>query len=94
MRLSQQGNKLNSDTASMSIMEVKGGLTNRLTFGFRCLPSYGNDLRRQYNTILADIAESDLLSSIVSQICHRPIQVGKLDPNLAPDIRQANYSLS
>jgi hypothetical protein len=61
---------------------------------FRCLPNYGNDLRRQYNTILAEIAESDLLSSIVSQICHRPIQVGKLDPNLSGDIRQANYALS
>jgi hypothetical protein len=61
---------------------------------FRCLPNYGNDLRRQYNTILADIAESDLLSSIVSQICRRVIQIGKLDPNLAQDIRQTNYALS
>lgn len=61
---------------------------------FRCLPNYGNDLRRQYNTILADIAESDLLTSIVSQICRRVIQIGKLDPNLSGDIRQANYALS
>jgi hypothetical protein len=61
---------------------------------FRCLPNYGNDLRRQYNELLAEIAESDLLSDIVSQICHRPIQAGKLDPSLAKDIRQSNYALS
>jgi len=61
---------------------------------FRCLPNYGNDLRRQYNTILAEIAESDMLSSIVSQICKRPIQAGKLDPHLAHDVREANYALS
>lgn len=61
---------------------------------FRCLPNYGNDLRRQYNTILAEIAESNLLGSIVSQICKRPIQASKLDPNLAQDIREANYALS
>lgn len=61
---------------------------------FRCLPNYGNDLRRQYNLLLAKIAESDLLSSIISQICHRPILAGKLDPNLAQDIYEANYALS
>lgn len=61
---------------------------------FRCLPNYGNDLRRQYNNLLAAIAESDMLSDIVSQICHRPIAAGKLDPSLAQDIRQSNYALS
>lgn len=61
---------------------------------FRCLPNYGNDLRRQYNNLLAEIAESDLLSFLMSQICHRHIQVGKLDPDLAKDIRETNYALS
>lgn len=60
---------------------------------FRCLPNYGNDLRRQYNDILAEIAESDMLSSVISQICNRKIQAGKLDPTLGRDIRAANYAL-
>lgn len=61
---------------------------------FRCLPNYGNDLRRQYNNVLAEIAESNLLSYLVSQILGRKIQVKKLDPNLGKDIRETNYSLS
>jgi hypothetical protein len=61
---------------------------------FRCLPNYGNDLRWQYNNLLALLAESDLLSFVVSQICHRPIQADKLDPSLPIDIRQSNYALS
>lgn len=61
---------------------------------FRCLPNHGNDLRRQYNNLLAEIAESDMLSYLISQICKRPIQAGKLDPTLGKDIREANYALS
>ena len=61
---------------------------------FRCLPNYGNDLRRQYNNLLAEIAESNLLSFIVSQICRRSIQVNKLDPSIVQDIRYTNYALS
>jgi hypothetical protein len=61
---------------------------------FRCLPNYGNDLRRQYNNILAEIAESDMLSFIVSQILNRIVPVTKLDPTLARDIRNTNYALS
>jgi hypothetical protein len=61
---------------------------------FRVLPNYGNDLRRQYNNLLAEIAESSLLGYLVSQICRRPVTANKLDPSLANDIRQANYALS
>jgi hypothetical protein len=49
---------------------------------FRVLPNYGNDLRRQYNLLLSQMAESNLLSSIVSQITGRKIQADKLDPSL------------
>jgi hypothetical protein len=61
---------------------------------FRCLPNYGNDLRRQYNILLAQIAGSSLLGDIVSQIVGRPIVTGKLDPSMVSDIFDTNYALS
>ena len=58
------------------------------------LPSYGNDLRRQYNRLLAEVAQSDLLSFLVSQIVKRRITVSKIDPDMFGDILETNYSLS
>ena len=60
---------------------------------FRVLPNYGDELRRQYNTQLQEIASSELLSYLVSQIIKRPIQIGKLDPTLHQDIAAANYAV-
>ena len=79
---------------SMQTMGVKGRLTTCLTIGFRVLPNYGNDLRRQYNQLLAEVAKSELLSFLVSQIVKRRISVTKIDPKLHEDILEANYSLS
>lgn len=61
---------------------------------FRCHPNYGNDLRKQYNVILAMIARSDLLSYIVSQIMGRTVSIGKADPDLWKDVLETNYALS
>lgn len=61
---------------------------------FRCLPHYGNDLRRQYNLQLHLIAKSDLLSSLLSQITGQQIHINKLDPTLAYDILETDYALS
>jgi hypothetical protein len=60
---------------------------------FRCLPNYGNDLRRQYNRILADLSKSTLLADLLTQITGRPIQVNKYS-DLSEEILNANYSLS
>lgn len=60
---------------------------------FRCLPAYANDLRRQYNQILSDIAGSNILSFIVSQIAGRKINVQKMG-DLSEYILNSNYSLS
>ncbi len=60
---------------------------------FRCLPNYGNDLRRQYNQILSEIAGSNLLSYLASQITGTTVSVNKMG-NLAPHILQADYTLS
>jgi hypothetical protein len=61
---------------------------------FRVLPNYGNDLRKQYNIILSNIAKSDMLSYILSQIIGHKIKVAKHDPNLWKDILDSNYALS
>lgn len=61
---------------------------------FRCLPQYGNDLRWQYNILLAMIAESELLSYLIGQLVGEPVQIGKLDPTLYLDILETNYALS
>ena len=61
---------------------------------FRCLPNYGNDLRRQYNILLASIAKSDLLSFLLSQITGRIVKIGKLDDKMYLDVLEANYALS
>jgi hypothetical protein len=61
---------------------------------FRCLPNYGNDLRRQYNQLLSEVAKSELLSFLISQMLHRIVPVSKLDPSLWKDILNTNYALS
>ena len=79
---------------SMRIMEREGKFTTCLTTGFRCLPNYANDMRKQYTLQLELIAKSNLLSSIVSQIIGRDVEIGKLDPNLHKEVAQSNYALS
>jgi hypothetical protein len=60
---------------------------------FRCHPNYGNDMRRQYNQVMSDLARSDMLSFLVSQITGTPTPVTKLGC-IADDILQADYALS
>lgn len=61
---------------------------------FRCLPNYGNDLRKQYNILLSGIAKSRLLSFLLTQITGRKMEVGKLDHGLWKDVLDTNYALS
>lgn len=61
---------------------------------FRCLPNYGNDLRKQYNILLSEVAKSNMLSFLISQLMNRIVPVSKLDPDLWKEILEANYSLS
>ena len=60
---------------------------------FRCHPNYGNDLRKQYNQILSELAKSDILSFIVSQILDSKHTVNKIG-DLSAAILETNYSLS
>lgn len=61
---------------------------------FRCHPNYGNDLRRQYNRILADICDSNLLRYIASQVADQTIQARKVGIIPREVILNANYTLS
>lgn len=60
---------------------------------FRVHPNYGNDLRRQYNRILYDLAKSDILADMAHQITgvYRPVNKHS---DFAQDILVANYALS
>lgn len=60
---------------------------------FRCLPNYATDMRRQYNRQLYEIARSELLSSIFTQLLGHPAKIGKMDPTLKDDILESNYSI-
>lgn len=61
---------------------------------FRCLPTYGNDLRYQYMLQLHLIAKSRMLSDLLSQLMGHEVQIDPLDPTLADDILHAEYALS
>lgn len=61
---------------------------------FRCLPNYANDMRRQYNRQLYEIARSKLLTYIFKQLLGHDIDdLGKMDPNLHLDILESNYAI-
>lgn len=61
---------------------------------FRCHPNYGNDLRRQYNTILADLCDSTVLRFIASQVAEQDIKARKVGKIPREVILNANYTLS
>lgn len=61
---------------------------------FKCHANNMNTLRLQYKNILADIAESNLLDDILSQLYRVTGTFPKKSKNLAFKIRQSNYALS
>jgi hypothetical protein len=61
---------------------------------FKFHANYGNDVREQYKTILADLADSNVLSAIAGQITGKPMPVTKLSNKLSVLIHQSEYALS
>lgn len=61
---------------------------------FKFHANYGNDVREQYINILAELADSEILSSIATQVAGKQINVTKLSNNLSTYIRQSEYPLS
>lgn len=60
---------------------------------FKCHPNNMNHLRQQYINIFAELAESNILSDILSQIHGVKGVFPKLSTNLAEKIRGSNYAL-
>lgn len=61
---------------------------------FKCHPNHMNHLRQQYINIFAELAESNILSDILSQIHGCKGSFPKLSTDLADKIRGSNYALS
>ena len=61
---------------------------------FHASPNNMNQVRQNYNDILAEIAKSNLLSKILRQLTGVRITFPKLSHTLGSKIRKANYSLS
>lgn len=61
---------------------------------FKCGPNHMNHLRQQYINVLAELAESNLLDAILSQLHGVQGHFTKLSSNLGSLIRGSNYALS
>lgn len=61
---------------------------------FKCHPNNMNHLRKQYNNILADLAESNVLDDILSQLFKVKGQYQKLSDDLGDYIRESNYAIN
>lgn len=61
---------------------------------FKCHPNHMNHLRQQYINIMAELAESDVLSDILTQIHGHSGKWIKKSQNLSEKIRMSNYALS
>lgn len=60
---------------------------------FKFHPTYGNDVRNQYKQILSELAASDILPSIASEITGRPITVNKVSHTLPAQILASEYAI-
>ncbi len=61
---------------------------------FRVLPSYGNDIRKQYNHLLAMITKSDMLQFLMSQYLEKEVNLSLGNDDMWKTVAQANYALS
>lgn len=61
---------------------------------FKVHPNNANHLRQQYINIFAEIADSNLLDDLLSQVHGMPGHFQKLSTDLSTKIRGSNYALS
>lgn len=61
---------------------------------YKCHPLYMNYVREYYAEVMAQIADSTMLSAMASQISGKQVPVVKLSNDLSKYIRQSEYMLS
>lgn len=61
---------------------------------FKAHPNNINWVRWQYKEILADIADSNVLDDLLSQIFGMPVQFNRMSFNLGDQIREGEYGLT
>ncbi len=90
-----------SDTHIMQLLDIGESMIGYEPFEvitihdeFKCHPNNMNHLRQQYINIFAELAESNILSDILSQIHGCKGTFPKLSDNLGEIIRGSNYALS
>lgn len=62
--------------------------------GFKTHPNYMNYIRQTYINILAELADSNIINTILHMITGKEINIPKLSDDLSIDIRDSNYALS
>jgi hypothetical protein len=61
---------------------------------FKCSANNVNWLRKHYRNILAELADSNTLNAILTQLYQQPVTFTKSLPDLSTHIRQSNYALT
>ena len=61
---------------------------------FKCLPNYMNHVRQCYIDILTELADSDILNAMLSDIAGREMNIDKLSNNLSDEIRKSEYAIA
>lgn len=60
---------------------------------FKCHPNHMNHLRKHYRNILAEMANSNVLDDILSQLYHKKGRFPKKTPDLATKIMKSQYAI-
>lgn len=60
---------------------------------FACSPLYGNELRQHYIDIMCELADSNLLADILSQISGIKVIIDKTTTDLSKYIRESDYPI-
>ena len=61
---------------------------------FYAHPNYMNEVRQLYRDVLAEVADMNLVSAILSQIAGRTVSYKPVGPSLRPEIMKSEYALS
>lgn len=84
-----------------ALIEVINGMLEYKPFAvvtihddFKCHANNLNYLRQQYINVLAELADSNVMSDLMSQLLGYKVTYKKLSTNLSSLIRQSNYALS